>query len=292
MNLLTRFAQQHQLSQGFLSLAKQVYLPIAKQLIALSSKQDKPFFVGINGCQGSGKSTLAAFIEHIVVNTSQLHVVVMSLDDFYYPGEQRRKLAKQEHPLLVTRGVPGTHDINQLTVVLSKLAKGEQDVVIPRFNKATDEPELPNNWSYVQQSADIVLIEGWCWGTEPQTAGELSTPVNDLECQQDQKAQWRSYVNRQLAQAYSPLFELMDYWIYLKAPSFDCVYQWRLQQEHQLKRNSLQQDKVMSDADVAHFVSYFQRLTEHSFTCMPKKANCLVEFTPQRTVANFRLAKR
>jgi len=38
-------------------------------------------------------------------------VEVLSLDDFYLGHAARLQLARDIHPLLATRGVPGTHDI-------------------------------------------------------------------------------------------------------------------------------------------------------------------------------------
>ena len=35
----------------------------------------------------------------------------LSLDDFYLTRAQREELARTQHPLLRTRGVPGTHDV-------------------------------------------------------------------------------------------------------------------------------------------------------------------------------------
>lgn len=285
MNVLSQFAKQRQLPESFFTLAKHVYLPIANQLAVV--KQQRPFFVGINGCQGSGKSTMADFIAYYLSHQSRANVLVMSLDDFYFSGAERQQLATQIHPLLATRGVPGTHHIDKLSDVLIKLANRQVGFAIPRFNKATDEPELPENWQYVEKSPDIVLLEGWCWGTQPQTLAQLTTPVNALEQQYDQDGRWRHYVNDQLKQFYLPLYVTMQRWIYLQAPSFDCVYQWRLQQEHQLKQNTKIHNKIMSDEQIAHFISYFQRLTEHSFTCMPNKANDLIKLTPERNIAAF-----
>ena len=36
---------------------------------------------------------------------------MLSLDDLYLPKAERLRLARDVHPLLATRGVPGTHDV-------------------------------------------------------------------------------------------------------------------------------------------------------------------------------------
>ena len=37
--------------------------------------------------------------------------MLLSIDDYYFSKKKRIKLSKKIHPLLITRGVPGTHDI-------------------------------------------------------------------------------------------------------------------------------------------------------------------------------------
>ena len=73
--------------------------------------RDKPLIIGINGSQGSGKSTLADYLCTMLNERYQLRCVSLSLDDFYLTKLERQQLASQVHPLLETRGVPGTHDI-------------------------------------------------------------------------------------------------------------------------------------------------------------------------------------
>ena len=97
----------------------------------------------------------------------------------------------------------------------------------------------------------------------PQTAEQLKTPINDLEKQQDSSGIWRNYVNQQLADHYVPLYKSMNFWLILKAPSFDCVYQWRLEQEQKLKSKNtdLSDSKIMSGKEISNFIQHFQRLT-------------------------------
>ena len=49
------------------------------------------------------------------------HVAVLSIDDFYLTKAERNQLAQNIHPLLVTRGVPGTHDVQMLTDCVERL---------------------------------------------------------------------------------------------------------------------------------------------------------------------------
>lgn len=274
------FINQHKLNDDFIALAKLHFVPLALEIINQQSKKavnnlttgttPKPYFVGVNGCQGSGKSTLSDFLCHYIEHQTNLKVIVLSLDDFYFSQQNRAQLANNIHPLLKTRGVPGTHDAQQMKDIFQKLAQVDGTVSLPRFNKATDNPFPLEAWPEIELPVDIVLFEGWCWGVPPQTEQDLITPINALEQQFDQDAQWRTYVNQTLINDYLPLYDAMDFWVLLKAPSFDCVYQWRLEQENKLREKSTNDDKsgVMSEQQVLEFIQYYQRLTEHSLTTM------------------------
>ena len=38
----------------------------------------------------------------------------ISIDDFYKTQKERLNLSKKVHPMLATRGVPGTHDVQMM----------------------------------------------------------------------------------------------------------------------------------------------------------------------------------
>ena len=77
--------------------------------------------VAITGSQGSGKSTLAKILVR-QLNDLGKSAACVSLDDFYLPKQDRIELGRRVHPLLVTRGVPGTHDSGRLGQVLKQVA--------------------------------------------------------------------------------------------------------------------------------------------------------------------------
>lgn len=215
----------------------------------------------------------------------------MSLDDFYLPSAKRKKLAEEVHPLLATRGVPGTHDIEALNNVLTKLANNEVGFSIPKFNKGTDEPCKESTWYKVDKPVDIVLLEGWCWGTMPQTTEQLKLPVNELEFHKDSDAVWRNYVNEQLIEKYQPLYKKMNYWLVLQAPSFDCVYKWRLEQEEKLKARmsnlSEAQSKIMNPEQILNFTQYFQRLSVQGINTLSQSADAVLYLDNNRTITKM-----
>ncbi|ASP48061.1 kinase [Cognaticolwellia beringensis] len=287
--MLSTFIKQHKLPEKFRQTAKDYYQPLAERIFSQFTKSSNAYFVGINGCQGSGKSTLTDFIAEYLTKTHQLNIVVMSLDDFYFTGEKRQQLAHDIHPLLATRGVPGTHDMKMLEDVLKKLKAKQNGFSIPRFNKATDEPFPEEQWQAVEHPIDIILLEGWCWGVKPQTDEQLKAPVNELELKHDANGDWRCYVNEQLKLNYQPLYEQMDFWLALQAPSFDCVYKWRLEQEQKLKdRNiDLANSKIMKSAGILNFTQYFQRLSVQACNTISQSADAIFYLDYARNITHM-----
>lgn len=289
--MFEQFIRENRLPQQFANTASNFYLPLVEEIFALTQAKKKPVFIGINGCQGSGKSTLVDFVESVLRSQKGLDVLTMSLDDFYYPRDTRRQLAKDLHPLFMTRGVPGTHKIDVLTSIISQFKEPQLPMFIPRFNKAEDEPWHMDYWPYITEMPDVILIEGWCWGVPAQSEQQLEHPINTLEAEMDKKGIWRHHVNTQLREKFEDAYTHMDYWVCLKAPSFDCVYQWRLEQEQKLaakiaKGNSKKgkNSAIMNAKQVKHFIEYFRRLTEHSFSTIAKTANAILVLDEQRNI--------
>jgi D-glycerate 3-kinase len=138
---------------------------------------------------------------------------------------------------------------------------------------------------------DVVILEGWCMGTPAQSDEALHAPVNDLEAKEDPDGSWRRYVNRQIRERYLTLYDLMDIWIMLQAPSFECVYGWRREQETRLAESLLEQDRgvysktrVMSDRQLSRFVQHYQRLTEHALAELPGRVHYLFRLDPERRI--------
>ncbi len=293
--MLVNFIKKHSLSKRFCDTANDFYIPLADKLAKdyqqqLKRQDNSTFFVGINGCQGSGKSTLVEFLAGYLNEQFGLSVVVLSLDDFYLGKTQRQHLAKQYHPLFKTRGVPGTHDVKLLTSVLAQLKNSKRSnkaICLPHFDKAQDNPLPMKNWLTVTSGVDIVLFEGWCWGIPAEKLDNLSLPINALEAEHDQQGTWREQVNHSLLHDYQPLYDYMDTWLMLKAPSFDVVFQWRLEQEQKLAKaniNKVNTSGVMSTADVNEFIQFFQRLTIHGLNVLPTKVDILFELGKNREI--------
>lgn len=285
--LIKPFIVENQLPDSYMDVVDKWFLPLTEKLVLHQKEAKTPFVIGINGAQGSGKTTLAELLVYLFEKHYQLKAIGMSIDDFYYTQSERQHLAKTIHPLLKTRGVPGTHDIDLALSTLTQLLE-RNPVAIPRFNKAIDDRVQSEDWPVVSQQLDVIVIEGWCLGAEPQAHDQLLEPINLLEEFEDPLHIWRSYINQQLIHQYPRLSDLIDQWVMLKAPSFDCVYHWRLEQETKLKAKQLgKQSHVMSSDEVKRFVKFYQRITEHLLVTLPNKVDYLFELDEQRKIIGY-----
>jgi mannosyl-3-phosphoglycerate phosphatase family protein len=130
-------------------------------------------------------------------------------------------------------------------------------------------------------------MEGWCMGSTAQNESALNQAVNSLESEEDSDGEWRHYVNDQLSRFYPKLFELVDLWVMLKAPSFESVYQWRLEQEDKLRAVATNGTHVMSEEQVARFIKFYQRITEHTLMTLPEQVHYLYEMDDTRTITKM-----
>jgi len=283
--LIDEFISRHALPAHYRDTAERHVLPLA-DWIAACLEPGATLILGINGAQGTGKSTLALLLQRLLESRGNLRIALLSIDDFYLTLAERERLAANVHPLLRTRGVPGTHDVALLQQTLERLAllAAGQATSLPRFDKGRDDRDDAAHWGRVNGPVDLVILEGWCVGSVPQPAGELLVPLNSLEREEDADAAWRRYVNDQLGAAYASVFSLLGKLVFLQAPDFASVERWRLQQEEQLQQGSA----VMSAAQIARFVLYFERLTRANLQQMPGAADVVLELDrDHRCVASY-----
>ena len=282
----TALIEQMQLPDSFQEIVSNIYLPLSQ--IILQRKKSQPLLVSINGAQGTGKSTMTTFLKHIIESEMQCHVADLSLDDFYSVREQRMSLAENIHPLFATRGVPGTHDVSLIEQVLDKL-HNQQSCRVPRFNKAVDDRCDESEWTDCNNPVEVILFEGWCNNSPAQSPGALTRPVNELEKNEDPEGIWRQHVNEQLIDYKKRFFDHADMCIMLKAPDFECIYEWRSLQEQKLKSSSKnqKQDMVMNKAELARFIQHYERISRHTLEHLPAAADVVLPIAADHTITGI-----
>jgi D-glycerate 3-kinase len=257
----------------------------------LERREQRPTIIGLCGAQGSGKTTLAAALAKSLTGKG-IATAALSLDDLYLTRAERHRLAETIHPLLATRGVPGTHDVALGLAVLDELAAGKA-AALPRFDKSRDDRAPRADWDSAPAQTQVLLFEGWCVGARPEPEAALAIPVNALEAAEDPHGVWREYANRALAGPYAALFGRIDYLILLAAPGFEIVRSWREQQEAELRQQAGPDGSgVMKPEEVVRFIQHYERLTRHILREMPARADMVVRLGPDRQVEGIETRTR
>lgn len=237
--------------------------------------------LAISGLQGSGKSTLA----QAVVASAQVRGYVaatLSLDDLYLTAAQRRVLAREVHPLLRTRGPPGTHDLALAAQVFDGIAAG-RPLRLPRFDKLADDRLPERAWPAIAAPLDLLVLEGWCVGVPAEPEDVLATPLNALERDEDAQAIWRRYCNHALADGYPALWARADRLWALQAPSFEIVTTWRMEQEQGLMAASPGRTG-MDAAALARFLQHYERVSRQALRTLPACADHVLWLDDTRAV--------
>jgi len=189
-------------------------------------------------------------------------------------------LAREVHPLLRTRGVPGTHDCDWLRDVLQSVHSGQRSLRIPQFDKGLDD-----RVETLSATADMLILEGWCVGVAPQPEDLLAQPCNALERNEDPQGVWRRWVNAQITLRYQPLWSHVDLWLHLRVPGFAQVVAWREQQER-----SLPSAQRMSKLELERFIAHYERLTRWQWHHPARGPGMLIQLDAQHGVAGVTIS--
>ncbi|HEY0962029.1 MAG TPA: hypothetical protein VGE69_06705 [Pseudomonadales bacterium] len=286
---LQEFAQHEKLPTAYLDTVERWFMPLAHAVLQRVERSHVAPLVGVSGCQGSGKTTLAALLVLLLRELGGLTCVNISIDDFYLTHAERQQLARTVHPLLATRGVPGTHDVQLALDTIAALRKPGV-VAIPRFDKAIDDRMPQALWPRIQGPVDVIVLEGWCLSIGPQTHAQLERAINSLEEQEDSEGAWRRYVNERIASEYAQLYDMIDYLVMLKAPDFAKVFEWRQNQEDKLAAKSTGQSagqpmRIMNREQLERFIQHYERITRHGLDTLPLKADVVFQLTGEQTIA-------
>lgn len=237
--------------------------------------------LGISGLQGSGKSTLAAQVV-AAARAQGVSAAAVSLDDFYLTAAQRAALARDVHPLLATRGPPGTHDVALALATIEALRSGAA-IALPRFDKLGDDRLPAARWPRPAQPLELLVVEGWCLAVPAESAVALLEPLNRLEREEDPDGSWRRWCNAALARDYPLLWAQVDQLWFLQPPSFDIVFEWRWQQEQALQ--AAEPGRAgMDRAQLARFVQHYERVSRQALRTLPGIAQRCVRLDAARRV--------
>jgi len=261
-------------------------VPISFWIADRASKKN-PYLVGLAGGQGTGKTTISLILSIILKKYFKLNVFVISIDDFYKTRKERFLLSKKVHPLLMTRGVPGTHDINIMLDFFKKAkSKKFKSLKLPKFNKAIDDRYKKKLWYSIKKRPDVIIFEGWCVGARAEKNNNLKKAINLLEKLDDKKLIWRNFVNKQLRSKYNKLYDQLNCLLYLKAKNFSLLQKWRINQEKklQLKNKRLKKTKIMRKKDLINFMQTYQRVTQNMFNHTPKYASIILNLNSNHQI--------
>jgi D-glycerate 3-kinase len=275
------------LPASYRDVVDRVWVKISAHIADRARKAGGPLIVGILGAQGSGKTTMCLFLECLLLRDHQLRAGTLSLDDLYLARSERQSLAAGVHPLLATRGPPGTHDVDLGAAMFAAVIARARPLRLPRFDKGLDDSVPRDRWPICAEPLDVLLFEGWCVGATPQLPPQLETPVNHLEELEDPHGTWRRYVNDALAGPYRRMFQPLDLLVMLAAPRFEAVLGWRQEQERKLRART---GLGMQPAEVERFVAHFERLTRHMIATMPGNADILVALGEDQQVNELLIA--
>ena len=244
----------------------------------------------LSGSQGVGKTTLLKLIKIIIKKKFNKKILSISLDDFYFDKKEREKISKNKHPLLKTRGVPGTHDIEYLLQTIKRFNESKYPIKLPLFDKLSDSRKKKQK--LIKTKCDILILEGWCVGCPPISRKYLMSNINTLERQFDTNGKWREYYSKQIKTKYSKVFGKFNSVIYFKTPSFAHVLRWRIKQENHLRKlNIKHKSSGMSPKEIVNFVQHYEKITKWMLKIMPHLANIVLYVDKDQKISKIKKNK-
>ena len=249
-----------------------------KILFKLKSKNK----IMIAGSQGSGKSSLSKLIKLYLEKFCYKSVVIISIDDFYLSKNQRTQLSKNIHPLFLTRGVPGTHDLELMNKKIKQILNKEFPIYLPIFDKVSDSRK--RTYKKILK-ADVVIFEGWCAGSQPVDQNYLQKNFNNLEKHKDKNFIWRNSYNKYLNE-YQKLFSQFNFFIYFQFNQWDHVLNWKYKQELELrdKKKDLGLKKYLRE-----FIQYYEKVSKWMHLKVPKYCNILIKLDDHQKIKSINL---
>ncbi|KAK3949115.1 P-loop containing nucleoside triphosphate hydrolase protein [Pseudoneurospora amorphoporcata] len=233
-----------------------------------------PFIIGLNGVQGVGKTTLVKALAETLQEREGLNTLVVSIDDFYLTHEDQLRLAEEnsDNALVQYRGEPGTHDLPLLTSFLTSILSS-QPTHLPRYDKSAHsglgDRLPPSTFPPINdpllsrpdhRNIRVLILEGWLTGFRSLPPSVIRQKYLDLKNHKTlshHKLEHLLFINQQL-QRYEDVWDQFDAFIHIDAQDLEWVYEWRLEQEEQMRREKgvgMSEDMVRKFVD-GYFPAY------------------------------------
>ena len=142
---------------------------------------------------------------------------------------------------------------------------------------------ISSNLSYYNKKCDILLLEGWCCGCNKISKNYLYKNINSLEKNYDKNFVWRNFYNKKLFNEYKNLFDMFDEIIFMKAPSFNYVLNWRLKQENKNTSKS-KKSKKMSANEIKLFIQHYEKITKWMLINFKYMANVIIKINKHQKI--------
>lgn len=230
------------------------YIPYLTRIIQKRKtlEEGKGLIVGVSAIQGAGKTTQGEVME-ILIKDKSMTSVSLSIDDHYLSHEQLQEL-REFDPRYIRRGV--THDIYLAAENLKALQNMQAgtEVKVPVYDKGANSGDGDwVGWKIITQKPDFIFYDGWMLGAK-KVADESIFGSGLPGLDTPEAIKFAKDINQKL-DAYSPLWELIDFMNVLYVPDYTVSIRWRDQAEEVLR----QRGTGMSHKQIIEFVHYFWR---------------------------------
>ena len=120
------------------------------ELVNIIDSNNSARVIGIVGAPGSGKSTITSNLS----DSLQRENMVIPMDGFHYSQSKLRELGRRDR-----MGAPDTFEAEALAQRLKAVAKRDEVVTFPDFDRTIEERIVPDS-ILLQPTMDLVLLEG------------------------------------------------------------------------------------------------------------------------------------
>lgn len=257
---------------------KRIIVPVVEELARIHDK-NSTVIVGIQGGQGTGKTTIVKFMEKYLQG-KKFKVKSFSIDDFYKTWKERKKLQDKYSDnafYQISRGLPGTHRVEELFSVLKKAKEGKP-FKIPAFDKSLHQGkgDVLKKTLKVDTKQDFILFEGWCVGLPDVSSPKLIQicKKNKIDLKKLDPRLKDHKVVLNFTKNYQKIWKLLDYTVMLKADSSEVHKKWRLLQEKRLKEKK---GESMSKKEAAAFVEPYLPFTYVCYDLLDSDVKVLID---------------